>query len=218
MYRLHCFSQSGNCFKVAFLLRALGQPYETVHVDYMRGVTREPGWREETNEMGEVPVLEDGRRRLTQSGAILTYLADKHDAYRGTSADERLDVLRWLFFDNHKFTSYFGSYRFARSFAPTPPDPAVMSWLKGRIDSAYGIVEKHLTSRQFLVGSAPTIADFSLCGYLFYPVEESGHDVAARFPSIAAWVERMRALPGWAPPYEALPGERIEPKWIARES
>jgi glutathione S-transferase len=218
MYRLHCFCQSGNCFKVAFFLRALKQPYETAYVDYLSGLTREPGWRDRTNDMGEVPVLEDGKRRLTQSGAILTYLADKHDAYRGTSADERLDVLRWLLFDNHKFTSYFGSYRFARSFAPTPPDPAVMAWLKGRIDSAYAIVEKHLSTRQYLVGSAPTIADFSLSGYSFYPVEESGLDVAARFPSIAAWVERMRALPGWAPPYEVLPGERIAPKWIAHES
>jgi glutathione S-transferase len=218
MYRLHCFSQSGNCFKVAFLLRALRQPYEAVHVDYMRGITREPSWRDKTNDMGEVPVLEDGPRRLTQSGAILSYLAAKHDAYAGTNADERLDVLRWLLFDNHKFTSYFGSYRFARSFAPTPPDPAVMAWLKGRIDSAYAIVEKHLNTRQYLVGSAPTIADFSLSGYLFYPVEESGHDVASRYPSISAWVERMRAVPGWAPPYEVLPGERIEPKWVAHES
>src|SRR3970040_2835344 len=119
MYRLHCFSQSGNCFKVAFLLRALKQPYETGHVDSLRGVTREPGWREQTSEMGEVPVLEDGGRRLTQSGAILTYLAAKHDSYAGTNADERLDVLRGLLFDNHKFTSYFGSYRFARVVAST---------------------------------------------------------------------------------------------------
>ena len=119
MYRLHCFAQSGNCFKVAFLLRVLEQPFETVFVDYLAGTTREPNWREQENEMGEIPVLEDGGRRLTQSGAILTYLAAKHRAYGGSTEDEKLEVLRWLLFDNHKFTSYFGTYRFLKSFGPS---------------------------------------------------------------------------------------------------
>jgi glutathione S-transferase len=163
--------------------------------------------------MGEIPVLEDGARRLTQSGAILTYLAAKHGAFGGDDDDGRLDVLRWLLFDNHKFTSYFGTYRFMKAFGPSAPDPAVMAFLKGRIDSAYAVVDKHLASGSFLVGEAPTIADFSLSGYLFYPKEESGYDVRGRFPAIAAWLERLRSLPGWADPYDVLPGERIAPKW-----
>ena len=109
MYRLHGFCQSGNTFKVAFLLRALGQPWEPVFVDYMRGTTHDAQWREAANEMGEVPVLEDGARRLTQSGLILTYLARKHGAFHGTGDDEQHEVLRWLLFDNHKFTSYFAA-------------------------------------------------------------------------------------------------------------
>ncbi len=214
MYRLHCFAQSGNSFKVAFLLRALGQPFEAVFVDYMQaGATRDPAWRETVNEMGEAPVLEDGTLVLCQSGVILSHLADKHGAYGGSTTEDRREILRWLLFDNHKFTSYFASYRFAKAFGPGAPDPVVMAWLKGRIDAAYAIVDKHLASREFIVGEAPTIADFSLSGYLFYPAEESGYDVAARFPHIAAWVARLRALPGWASPYDVLPGERIAPKW-----
>ena len=80
MYRLHGFCQSGNTFKVAFLLRALKQPWEPQFVDFMRGVTRSGEWREATNEMGEVPVLDDGERRLTQSGVILSYLAGDGEA------------------------------------------------------------------------------------------------------------------------------------------
>lgn len=213
MVRLHCFSQSGNCFKVAFLLRALGQDFEPLFLDFMHGATRDPAWRESHNEMGEAPVLEDGGLRLTQSGAILTYLADKHGAYGGENPAERLEVLRWLLFDNHKFTSYFASHRFAKAFGPTAPDPAVMAWLRGRMDNAFGIVDKHLSGRDWIAAARPTIADFSLCGYLFYPVEESGYDWPARFPHLAAWVERMRALPGWADPYALMPGERIAPKW-----
>jgi glutathione S-transferase len=212
MVRLHGFCQSGNTFKVAFLLQALGQPWEPVFVDYMQGATREPGWRETTNAMGEVPVFEDGARRLTQSGVILSYLADKHRAFNGTNEDERLEILRWILFDNHKFTSYFASYRFMKAFAAAAPDPAVMNWLRQRLDHAFGVVDTHLATRPFMVGDGPTIADFSLSGYLFYPVEESGYAFADRFPHMREWVARLQALPGWADPYALLPGERILPR------
>ena len=213
MYRLHGFCQSGNTFKVAFLLRALNQPWEPVFVDYMNGVTRSDAWREQANEMGEVPVLDDGDRRLTQSGLILTYLSRKHGAYEGGSEDEKLEVLRWLLFDNHKLTSYFASYRFMKSFGAAAPDSAVMAWLRTRLDNAFGIVNKHLAGRSFVAGQNPTIANISLCGYLFYPQEESGYEIAAKFPHVQAWLERLRALQGWANPYDILPGERIAPKW-----
>jgi glutathione S-transferase len=213
MYRLHCFSQSGNSFKVAFGLRALKQPFEPVFVDFMHGATRDPAWRDQTNEMGEAPVLEDGERRLTQSGAILTYLARKHGAFGGKTEDEQLEVLRWILFDNHKFTSFFATYRFMKSFMPKAPDPVVLGWLKGRIDAAFAIAEKHLASNRFMVGDAPTIADFSMSAYLFYPPEESGYDLPQSHPNIAAWLQRLREVEGWASPYDVLPGERIAPKW-----
>lgn len=214
MYRLHGFCQSGNSFKVALLLRALEQPYEDVFVDYMQGgQTRQAGWREDVNVMGEAPVLEDGTLRLAQSGAILTYLADKHGAYGGRDARERYEVLRWLLFDNHKFTSYFATYRFMKAFGAAPPDPAVMAFLRGRIDGAFGIVNQHLASRAFVCGDEPTIADMSMSAYLHYPVEESGIAVAQLYPAIGAWLARMQDLPGWADPYTVLPGERIAPKW-----
>jgi glutathione S-transferase len=212
MYRLHCFAQSGNSFKVAFMLRALKQPWEPLFVDYLHGATKDALWRDQTNEMGEAPVLEDGERRLSQSGAILTYLARKHGAFGGRNEDEQIDVLRWLLFDNHKFTSYFATYRFSKSFVATPPDPTIMGWLKGRIDGAFGIVDKHLATRAFMVGDAPTIADISMCAYLCYPKEESGYDLTAQFPNMAAWLKRVQAIDGYAPPYEVLPGERIAPK------
>ena len=65
------------------------------------------------------------------------------------------------------------------------------------------------------MGDAPTIADFSLSGYLFYPVNESGVDVTKSHPHIATWVQRLRGIDGWADPYDVLPGERIAPRWTA---
>jgi glutathione S-transferase len=217
MLKLHGFSQSGNTFKVAFLLRALGVPWQPVHLpfaDFAAGATRSAGWRESVNEMGEVPVLEDDDgRRTTQSGVILTMLAERRGRFGGSGDDERRDVLRWLFFDNHKFTSYFATWRFMKAFSPTAPDPTLATWLRGRIDNAFGIVDKHLAGRDFIVGDAFTIADISLSGYLFYPAEESGVVLEERFPRIATWRDLLRTMPGWGDPYEVLPGERVAPRW-----
>ena len=144
---------------------------------------------------------------------ILTYLACKHGRFGGSDDSERREILRWLLFDNHKFSSYFVSYRFLKSFAAAAPDPSVMVWLLERIDAAFSIVDKHLSMSNFVVGNSPTIADFSMCGYLFYPEEESGCQIRQRFARIAQWLERIRSLEGWADPYAVLPGQRIAPRW-----
>ena len=176
-YKLHCFCQSGNSYKVALYLNCAGLDWEPVFVDFMNGATRDPKWRESVNEMGEAPVLETGGKKLTQSGAILLYLAEMTDEFApARRRSERNEVLRWILFDNHKFTSYFATYRFMKSFLPQAPDPKVLAFLKGRFDGALAIVEKHLGKSKFIVGDQPTIADFSLAGYMFFPPEESGYD------------------------------------------
>lgn len=159
--------------------------------------------------MGEAPVLEHGERRLSQSGVILTYLSRRLGKFGPENEDEELEILRWTLFDNHKFTSYMATYRFLNAFFPKTPDPAVMQFLKGRVTDAYAIVEKHLGGRRFVVGDRPTIADISLAGYVFYPQEEHGFDFATSHPGIYAWMERIKALPGWKAPYELMPGERF---------
>lgn len=198
------------------MLQALRQPWTPVHMpfsDFAGGVPRSDAWRQQQNAMGEVPILEAGDRKLTQSGAILHWLADQHGAYGGLSQDDRQEVLRWLLFDNHKFTSYFATLRFMKSFAPSAPDPALDKWLRGRVNNAFGIVELHLAGREYIVGTQPTIADISMCGYMYFPPEESGVDIGGQYPAIARWRDRLKQLPGWKPPYELLPGERIAPRW-----
>jgi glutathione S-transferase len=212
MYKLHSFCQSGNCYKVALMLDVLGQPWEPVFVDFFGGQTRSAEYRENVNEVGEAPVLDDDGLGLSQSGVILTHLARKHGRFGGEGEAQQREVLRWLLYDNHKFTSYFATYRFMYALAEAAPNPAVMDFLRTRFEAAFGIVDKHLQRSAFMVGDAPTIADFSMCGYLFYPVEESGYDIRAKHPAIGKWLDRIQALPGWRGPYECLPGERIAPR------
>jgi len=204
-YRLHCFAESGNTYKVALYLNCAGLDWEPVTVDYFNGQTHDADWRHAHNAMGEAPVLEVDGHRLTQSGAILTWLADTTGHFAGVDETGRYEALRWILFDNHKFTSYFATYRFMKSLAPEPPDPAVLEFLKKRIDGNFNLVNQHLATREFLIADQPSIADFSLAGYLFYPREQHGYDFADAFPHLDAWRQRIKTLPGWMSPHDLMP-------------
>ena len=209
-YRLYCFAQSGNAYKAALMLQLCRADWEPVFVDFFNGETRAPAYRTEVNEMGEVPVLAHAGKKLSQTGVILTNLAERFGQFGGSDAAQRAEILRWILFDNHKFTSYLATYRFFHAFAKA--EPAVMEFLRLRIGGALGIVAKHLEAQPFIAGEEPTIADFSLCGYLFFPAEEFGFDIAAEHPPIAAWLNRIKALPGWVHPYELMPGHPLPAK------
>jgi len=204
-YRLYCFAQSGNAYKAALMLNLCGASWEPRFVDFFNGETRTPEYRA-INAMGEVPVLEHGATRLTQSGVILHYLAARHGRFGGGSEAEKLEILRWMFFDNHKVTSYIATLRFLVQFAKTGETP-VTEFLRGRIKSALAILNGHLGKSRFAVGDAPTIADFSLCGYLFWP-DEFGVSWTD-YPHIGRWTDEIRALPGWTHPYELMPGHPL---------
>jgi glutathione S-transferase len=206
-YQLYCFAQSGNCYRAALMLNLIGAKWESIWIDFfVSGVQRTPDYREGVNEMGEVPVLVHGDKKLTQSGVILTYLSDLTGKFKPQGEDERLEALRWIIFDNQKVNGFLGPFRFLKNFAKPAGDPAVLAFMKGRFDSALVIVNKRLTGRQFLVSDKPTIADVSMTAYLYYPAEEFGFDIAKEHPAIGAWLERMKALPGWKHPYDLMPG------------
>jgi glutathione S-transferase len=83
----------------------------------------------------------------------------------------------------------------------------VTRFLHGRTESALKVLDRQVSDRAFVAGERPTIADISLCGYLFWP-EEAGFDWQA-FPGIDGWLERIKALPGWVHPYELMPGHPL---------
>lgn len=210
--RLYCFPESGNSYKVALMLTLCGMPWTPVFIDYFAGETKADTWRDAVNEMGEVPVLEHAGARLSQSGVILEYLADIFGKYGPEGPDERREMMRWLFFDNHKFTSYFVTHRFLRSFTENP-NAEVLAFLRVRIDACFRVVESHLESNPFIVGGRPTIADLSMVGYLYYPTSETGYDLPVSHPNIARWLGRIASLPGWKAPYDILPGKRFVRTW-----
>jgi glutathione S-transferase len=204
-YRLYCFAQSGNAYKAALMLQLCGADWEPRFVDFFNGEQRTPAFRQ-LNEMGEVPVLEHQDVRLTQSGVILDYLAERFGRFSWANEAERREILRWLLWDNHKLTSYVATLRFLAQFMKTGETP-VTEFLRGRVSNALAVLNGHLEGRPFAAAERPTIADVSMCGYLYWP-DEFG--VSWRDHShIEAWLERIRALPGWTHPYDLMPGHPL---------
>jgi glutathione S-transferase len=203
-YKLHCVGASGNSYKVALYLNCAGLSWEPVGVDLAGGQTQDAKWRAETNMMGEVPVLEVDGKRMSQSGAILLWLAEVTGKFVPAS-DQRFEAMRWLFFDNHKFTNNYAMHRVQNCMTPRAADPAVLAFLRSRVESAFSIADKHFRARPFVLGDSLTIVDFSFAGYVYYPAAETGFDIAAEYPAIDAWRRRVAALPGWKPPYELMP-------------
>jgi glutathione S-transferase len=207
-YRLHYFPESGNSYKLALMLTLCGQQFDLVWTDLGGGVTRTASWRQTVNPMGEIPVLEEDGLSLTQTAPILLRLADKYGRFRGADENERFEVLRWLFWDNHKLSSFMATYRFRRAFTPAP-DPHLQTYLRGRVDDCLGILDQHVKDRPFVAGDRPTVADLSMCGYLSFPAQESGYDLAASHPAVHAWLQRIAAVDGWKAPYDLLPGKLL---------
>jgi glutathione S-transferase len=201
-YVLYCFAQSGNAYKAALTLQLANADWTARFVDYFGGETRTPEYRA-VNVMGEAPVLLHDGLTLSQSGVILDYLAETRGLFGARDAGERREILRWILFDNHKLTSYTATLRFMRTFTDAP-DPTILAFLRARAETAWGILDAHLAGRDFVVGDRLSIADLSLCGYLFWP-EEIGVDWAA-FPNLRDWLARIAATPRYRPPYELMPG------------
>jgi glutathione S-transferase len=199
-------AQSGNAYKVALMLSVGGADWEPHWVDYFNGETRTEVFRREVNNMGEVPVLVHGRERLSQSGVILDYLTGQLNRFGWEDEGERREILRWLLFDNHKLTSYTATYRFLRTFTDQG-DSEAAAFLSGRMFGALKVLDGHLEDNDFAVANRPTIADLSMCGYLYFN-DEFGVDWKD-YPGIEQWLGRLQALPGWAHPYDMMPGHPL---------
>jgi len=201
--KLHCFGESGNAYKAALTLTLADAEWEPVFVDFFKGESRSPEFRA-LNVMGEVPVLEDGDLILTQSGVIQDYISSKTGKLGGRSAAERREVLRWMFFDNHKVSGVAGPLRFNMNYLPEDKRNAdVNNFMAMRLASALKVMETHLEGRDWLAGDEFTIADIACAGYLFYP-EDFTFD-RANYPNIDRWLDAIAAQPGWKHPYDLMP-------------
>lgn len=199
--QLWCFGESGNAYKAALTMEMAVYDWAPVYVDFFNGEARSPAFRA-INPMGEVPVFREGDLTLTQSAVIQLHIAERTGSFVGA---DRIETLRWLMFDNHKLSGQAGPARFLLNFLPEGKRPAgAAEYLQGRLKAAYRVLDDHLSARDWVADSAPTIADFACCGYLYYP-EPFGFD-RKDWVHIDRWLDALAALPGWKHPYDLMPG------------
>jgi len=201
-YQLYCFGESGNAYKAALMLELCGLDWSPIFVDFFNGETKTTDYRQNVNEFGEVPVLVHDGKNISQSGVILKYLSEITGKFGAANKDEENEILRWILFDNHKFTSYMGTRRFFLTLLKME-DGEVTKFLEERARGALDIVEKHMEGRDFIATPGLSIADISMCGYLYYGEElQIGLE---NYPNISAWIERIAATDGWKHPYDLMP-------------
>lgn len=200
--KLYCFGESGNAYKVALMLELSGLPWEQVFVDFFNGEARSETYTK-INPMQEVPFLIHNGKSYAQSGVMLDVLSREAGKFGPTNEDERLDILRWTLWDNHKMSSQIGTTRFMKNFLPEKyRSPDVTKFLLGRCKVAFGILDKHLSDRDWIAADHPTTADLSCCSYLYYPEDFGFH--RSDHPNIDAWLSRISDLPGWKHPYDLM--------------
>ena len=199
-FKLHCFGESGNSYKAALMLQLCGLDWEPIKVEFFKGETRSPEYKTRWNEMGEAPALEHLGKIHTQSGVILDYLASLTGKFGWNNDDERREIYRWILFDNHKFTSYIATLRYLITLMKQPEND-VTKFLLGRVNGSMKVLETHLAKHNFIACERPTIADLSICGYLYFG-DELPFEIT---PNVKAWSEKIRALPGWKHPYDLMP-------------
>ncbi len=204
-FRLHCFAQSGNAYKPALMLALCQVDWQPVFVDFFNRGNRSAAYLT-LNPMGEVPVLEHAGLTLSQSGVILDYLAEQLQQFGARDPAERREIWRWLLFDNHKLTGQCATLRYLRNFTDQG-ESQVTAFLEARTIAAIKTLNRHLDQQSFVLGDRPTIADLSLCGYLYYE-NELGFGLD-QFEAVTAWLARIRALPGWQHPYDLMPGHPL---------
>ncbi len=185
--------KSGNCYKVALLLKQMGAAHEFVKVDIMNGGSRTDDFLSK-NPNGKIPLLEiSPGQYLPESNAILWYLADG-SAFLSEDKLQRAQVLQWLFFEQYSHEPYIATARFIKVYLGNPADR--QADLQQKIQRGYqalDVMEKHLAANKFFVGGRYSVADIGLYAYT-HVAHEGGFDLAA-YPYINAWLARVKAQP-----------------------
>ena len=197
MITVYGMAESGNCWKVAQILRATGRAYRWVEVDANAGQTRAAEFLAR-NPVGKVPTVElDDGTVLIESNAILCHFAEG-TAWLPAPGLARTRVLEWLFFEQYSHEPNIAVARNIITYLrAAEANAARLAQCRVGGERALGVMEQRLARHEWLTDAGPTVADMALFAYT-HVADEGGFDLA-RWQGVATWVDRMRALPDVVP-------------------
>ncbi len=196
--KLYRHELSGHAHRVEAFLSLLQQEYELVNVDLMAGEQRTEAFLK-LNPFGQVPVLVDGEVTLSDSTAILVYLARKYgQEWLPIDAVGQAKVQRWLSVASGEVANGPGAARLVKLFGAPLDHPAVVA----KAHKLLGQLESHLAANRFLAADRPTIADLAVYTYVAHAPE--GGVSLQDYPKVRAWLSQIEALPNFVPMKQSL--------------
>jgi glutathione S-transferase len=195
---------SSSTYKPMLYLALSGLPFSFRTVNLKNGVQREAPYLS-INRYGQVPALSHRGLTIVQSNVILDYLARTTGHFEAATEQDRWTAREWLSWEADAITNVAKVRHFSRF---RQVDPAVMEHFRPPAEAALTFVDKALAGRDWLVGNACTIADIGCWGRMVF-MAEGGLDIN-RWPRLLAWSERIKAMPGFALPYDLIPKKDAE--------
>ena len=201
--KLYYHEISSNSHKTCALAKHLGLDADYVSVDVTAGQQHSPEFLA-INPNGKIPVLVDGDRIVWESNAILCHLAGAagSDLWPSDEAG-RIDVMRWLIWEQAHFTRHAGALFFENVIKPRlgrgETNPETVAEATEFLNRFAGVLNGHLKGRSHLVGDRLTVAEFSVGSVV--PLAALGGVPLDGYAEIVRWYAQLDALPAWQNPW-----------------
>jgi glutathione S-transferase len=195
---------SSSSYKPILYLALARLPFSFKTVNLKTGVQKTPQYLA-VNRWGVVPSLRHRGLTILQSNVILDYLARTTGHFEPIDEQHQWQAREWLSWEADHITNIARVRHFSRFRSV---DPAVMTHFKPLAEAALNFVDRHLAGRDWLVGEQCSIADIGCWGRMVF-MAEGGIDITG-WPNVEAWSGRLRAMPGFALPYDLIPKRDTE--------
>jgi glutathione S-transferase len=195
---------SSSSYKAMLYLSLARVPFSFRTVNLKIGKQNEPEHLAR-NRYGKVPVLTHRGLTIVQSNVILSYLASTTGHFEGKTEQDRWTAREWLDWESDAISNVAKVRHYSRF---RQVDPAVMAYFRPPAEASLTFVDKSLSGRDWLVGDSPTIADIGCWGRMVF-MAEGGMNIET-WPNLLAWSNRLRAMPGFALPYDLIPSKDRE--------
>jgi glutathione S-transferase len=195
---------SSSSYKPMLYLSLARLPFSFRTVNLKIGKQNEPDHLAR-NRYGKVPVLQHRGLTIVQSNVILSYLARTTGCFEGKTEQDRWTAREWLDWEPDSISNVAKVRHYSRF---REVDPAVMAYFRPLAEAALSFVDKSVKGREWLVGDAPTIADIGCWGRMVF-MAEGGMNIE-NWPHLLAWSNRIKAMPGFALPYDLIPSKDRE--------
>ena len=195
---------SSSSYKPMLYLALARLPFSFRTVNLKIGIQKEAEYLA-INHWGVVPSLRHRGLTILQSNVILDYLARETGHFEGRTELAKWQAREWLSWEADHITAV-ARVRHSARFRKMHDE--VIAEFRPRAEAALSFVDDAVKDRPFLVGEECTIADIGCWGRMVF-MAEGGFEIG-NWPHLEAWANRLKAMPGYALPYDLIPSKDRE--------